>query len=147
VAIAFLLGSLTGFLLKGCQGTDPTIITERVVETDTVIREIHHEPLVVEQAPAEVVYIPQIEHDTVFYETPAFVASLDTVIQQDTLEVDYAFPQHTFSVMLRQQADSIETYEHTVYITRTEIVQRPLWVDILSHTGAIVIGYGAGSLR
>jgi len=137
-----LIGGIVGWYLKPCPCESTSVPVAASVRVDTITKVVTHDPVFVE-GPAHVIYVRDTitRRDTII-ETRPFVASLDTVVQRDTIGVLYRFPQHTFSVAIRQSPDSIR-YE-TRTITMTNYEQRPWWIDALTHVGAVALGYGAG---
>lgn len=113
--------------------------TELKIVTDTLTHIIERRPVYITgKARVEYVYDTLYSKDTVF-QTKAFVAKLDTAISKDTVGIQYAFPQQTFSVVLRRAADSIRYETKTVYVTNT-VRERP-WLEYI---GAAAIGMAAG---
>lgn len=136
VLMALLLGGIAGWFLKpSCEKASNT-----VVRIDTLTKVITHEPVTIASAPARVRFVHDTvyasdtvrERDTVYTSRP-FVATLDTIIDRDTIGIGYRFPQHTFSVALRMAPDSIRYETRTITLTRTE---RPF----LEYVGAFAIG-------
>ena len=141
--MACLLGGILGWALKPCPCDASPVAA--VVRIDTVTKVIEHEPLHV-TAPAVVRYVRDTVtlSDTIIQTRP-FIARLDTVVRRDTLGVEYRFPQHTFSVLLRQAPDSIRYETRTITLTNYE--RRAWWLDALTHVGAASLGYAIGSVR
>lgn len=143
--MAFVIGAIVGWLLKPCPCEGSASIGQSTLEVkiDTVEQVITHPPIYVKSK--GVVLIDTVEqHDTVI-QTHPFVASLDTVVVQDTLNVEYRYPLNTFSVMLRQAPDSIQVEFKTLTLTNTVYEHRPWWIDALTHVGAATLGYAVGS--
>jgi len=118
---------------------DSRIITN--VKTDTIVREkIMHRRIVQWRDSVRVVY-----YGDSIYTTQSFVARVDTVLNScDTLNVSYTYPQNTLSLLLRQCPDTIRTITVSTIQYRTKIEKRPLWLDVLSHIGALGAGLGIG---
>lgn len=143
ICVSFSIGVIIGWLLKPCDCPGKPSLSSVDVRIDTV--------LVVK--PGKNVFIRDVAaHDTVYidtskiYETPGFVASIDTTIGKDTVGVDFRYPDFTFSVALRNAPDSILVENRTLTITNTVIEKRPFWIDVLTHIGAAAVGYAASGL-
>lgn len=139
IIVAFIAGGVVGWVLHQ-PGTHHTESVTRHV--DTVVHTITHEPVIINRAPADTV---TMHHTDTVYQTPAFTARIDTVVLRDTITAEYHFPQHTFSVALKQAADSI----HIEYITNTVTVHRnPAWYEWAGVAlGGLATGYLMGSNR
>lgn len=78
-------------------------------------------------------YITKIDS---FYCTKPFIADYDTVTTaKDTVKLKYHYPELLIT--------DLYVKPHKVeipIITKTEVKQRPLWVDIATHTGAFLLG-------
>lgn len=110
------------------------------VKFDTLYKYIEIEkPTIRFKEVAKIQYI----QDTLYLTNP-FIATLDTVLDLDTINVNYTFPANLFELKLAFKKDSIKTNE--IYVTRyeTKVVERPMWLDILSHTGASLFGFSIG---
>lgn len=140
-----LIGGCIGWYLKPCPCDEASSVQATAVQIDTVTKYLTHDPVHV-YAKARVIYQRDTVHeaDTV-YRTRPFVAVLDTIVKHDTINVEYAFPQHTFSVALRQGRDSIAFEVRTLTITNYE--QRPWWIDALTHVGAATLGYSIAQIH
>jgi hypothetical protein len=140
-----LIGGCIGWYLKPCPCGEASAVQATTVQIDTVTKYITHDPIYV-HAKARVVTQRDTVHETdTVYRTPAFVAILDTIVKHDTIGIEYAFPQHTFSVALRQGRDSISYEVRTLTITNYE--QRPWWMDALTHIGAATLGYSIAQIK
>jgi hypothetical protein len=60
----------------------------------------------------------------------------------------YLFPENRFELMIRQSKDTLfnKTYTNTITETKIEKVERPLWIDILSHLGSFLGGFIFGNM-
>lgn len=124
---------------------------------------------VTNQAPASTItynsykrqYIPVTEfkgvtplpvHDTITYHdsipvyVPSFTACIDTSIQSGTVTMNanvcFEYPSAMFSWNIR--TTPVSTQITLPVIQQQQVANRPLWVDILSHTGAGIVGYYIG---
>ena len=133
---------VTGFIIGeryASKGYGNTYITDTRVVKDTVTKIVERQPIYISTA-AKVEYVRDtILHKDTIYQTKAFIAKLDTAVAKDTLSVQYAFPQHTFSVALRRAADSIQYETKTVYVPVPS--DKKPWLEYL---GAAAVGFGAG---
>lgn len=144
-ALSFLANAL---LFRSCtpEQAKPssTIHTQSVkVETihDTV--SIVRQPIVYSAPASNVVLIRDTQ-----YITNAFVAKHDTIIVKDTIHQEFAYPQMMFSLAIKRTMDSIPIQHQKIFIydtfRTTKTIERPLWLDILSHAGATGIGFVVG---
>ena len=136
-AVLFVIGGVVGWVMRG---DTSSVVTNTTVKVDTLNHVIERVPTVIVNAPAQVDTVRV--HDTL-YSTPAFVAKLDTVVLRDTVQVQYAFPQHTFSVAIRSNPDTVRVPQLTV----TNYERRAWWIDALTHIGAGAIGYAIGGAK
>ena len=135
VVIVFVCGAVIGWFLRG-----ERTVTDTVYRVDTLTHVVEREPVIITNAPATVDTVHV--NDTV-YQTRAFVARIDTVVQRDTVQVAYSFPQHTFSVAIRSNPDTVRVPQLTV----TNYERRAWWIDALTHVGAAAVGYSLGSAK
>lgn len=141
VLVMLLLGVAIGYFALR---PDPTVIYKPYVETkrDTVQQVV--------EVPKEVIRIRQVAtvryvHDTLstmdtIYSTTAFIASLDTIVKKDTLNISYSFPQNIFDVAYHPSPDSIITNSIDVirYIPREKAWHEETWFRIATHVAAIL---------
>lgn len=127
------------YLLRYCEKSqtkntsDIYTITIRDTIIDTVY--IQRKPIFI-KSKAEIKYL----RDTIIQTRP-FEASLDTITtRKDTIQVKYLFPDAKFDLMLRLSQDTLK--QKTIQTSAIEYKKedRPLWLDILSHTGAFILG-------
>lgn len=142
-------------LMTGSFGVGYYFRQEKIVEKhlppqivrDTT-KEIHYkDSIVVKYMPGTIEYI-----DTgSVIETKPFISKADTIIQHDTVHVEYAFPQNSFAFALRMKPDTTKII--TINTIDTKIIDKTpaKWISILSHTGAGLagglIGFGIGRIR
>ena len=126
--IALVVGVVIGWLLK---------------PTETVHTHSEHRDTVVQVQPREVVRLVRVPADTVIVTEHDTVAMLDTIINHDTITVDYSYAHQAFSLLYRPRPDSVVT----VYVTQVKTTERAWWIDALTHTGAAALGYTIGSAR
>ena len=118
------------------------VVKDVVVVHDTLIREIHHEPIYIVEAKADTVLITN--HDTLIVVKP-FIASLDTIVGRDTAHVDFAFPQYTFSVAISRAPDSVQIVTQTIHITNQRVTPWYEYAGCVLAGGAL--GYLAGNAK
>jgi len=78
--------------------------------------------------------------------TAAFIASKDTIISGDTIGIKYAFPQDSFHFKLLPKPIVYKEITKTEYLVNIVKIERPLLIDIASHTGAGLFGGFIGYL-
>lgn len=145
-----LLGGVIASRCSGISSPEPSrnrAVSAVEVKVDTVVTYVPSQPIYV-RGPG------RVRIDTVVRPTEAvpcpelrYTATLDTVVNRDTLSVSYEHPSTTFSVLLRSAPDSVKTVYQTVTVTQLERERRSWIMDVLTHTGAAAIGYVAASAR
>ena len=139
--MALLVGGIIGWIVKPCPCESTPMAAS--IKIDTVTKVIEHEPIHI-VAKARVVRDTITQKDTVYQVRP-FIATIDTVVGRDTASIRYTFPQHEFSLLLKQAADSVRYETRTITLTNYE--QRAWWIDALTHVGIGALGYAIGSVR
>lgn len=156
ITMAILIVAL---LWRGCAGVlgvssllapsqPPEILyrTQTVTVRDTVVVERPRTVIRVVQAPAIVRY--DTLRDTIL-QTPPFTAALDTIIQRDTINARYTFPEHRFDLTLRPRPDSII---FRTMVINSESIRRSSWWETAGWIGlglatGMVTGYVTGSIN
>lgn len=129
IIVSIIIGFLSG---KSCSN-DIKVVKDRVVFRDTIIKEIKLPPLKIVKAKSVI----KIVRDTVI-ETKPFVASLDTVAKDDTVKMQYEFPENNFSLQVMRKPDSIK-FEKLTVIEST--VQKSNWWEKPAYfTGGALLG-------
>jgi len=129
----------------GC-GSNRTI-TKTIVKKDTAYITVPSDPIVIYRTKTKVKYLKgDTVRDTIYYKTPAFVATLDTITGGDTISAKYEFPEHLLSLMVRQKPDSIKTVTIEIETTKTEIDSGPWWKAPAIGLGGAFLGYLVGSV-
>ena len=105
IAISFLTGLLTG---NSCSDT-VRIVKNREIIRDTIIKEIKLPPVRIVKAKPVI----KIVRDTVI-ETKPFIASLDTIAINDTVKMQYEFPENYFSLQVMRKPDSVRLEKLTL---------------------------------
>lgn len=138
--IACAVGIVIGAYLFSTHEHSVSTETKYEVVRDTILYEVHHEPTIITDADADTVIVTRA--DTVIVTRP-FIAKLDTIIVHDTVHAEYAFPQHTFSVAIRQAPDSVRIEQQTVYVKTTEQRSAPWYEYVGSALIGVAVGYVA----
>ena len=143
IAVAF---GVAGWLVRGCHDVRP--MSERI-DSVLVVRitppVIIHDTMRLTRTRTDTVY----RHDTIIrrvgseYIAPPFIATLDSVVGRDTVSATFEYPSAAFRLALRRAPDS--TYTITRYVT-LPCEPRPMWLDVLSHIGAGLVGVGVGAV-
>ena len=126
--VALVIGVVIGWLIKP---VDTVHTTTTNTDTVTVIK------------PRDVVRLVRVPADTVVITEHDTVAILDTIVNHDTITIDYSYAHQAFSLLYRPKPDSVVT----VYVTQVKTTPREWWIDALTHTGAAAVGYAVGSVR
>lgn len=118
--------------------------TEYIDRSDTVYvtKYLQKPPIIIEKEKP----VFQVVRDTII-ETKPFVASIDTVIQRDTVYAEYHFPENLFRMKIDFARDSIQFREVETIKIKVVTIKRPWWQDALMLTGAGAVGFGAGRIR
>ena len=105
-----IIASLFIGLLLGRNCSDKVrIVKDRQVIRDTIIKEIKLPPVKIVKAKP----IIRIIRDTMI-ETKPFIASLDTIAKDDTVKMEYEFPENYFSLEVKRKPDSVRLEKLTV---------------------------------
>ena len=135
---AFLVGRFTA--PKEIQYIDKAVITEKV-KYDTINSIALRDKIQLIDS-GKIVYIDSSK----VIETKAFVSSIDTICKQDTINVKYEYPKNQFYLTVLPRPDTFRTINKLEIRTEIIKIERPIWIDILSHSGAFIIGGGIGYL-
>ncbi len=108
------------------------------IKIDTLFIEKPAEPIIVEKIKPKLIY----SRDTII-QTQPFTAMIDTVIQRDTIRINYQFPENMLDLEIFPKPDSIEI--RNIFITK-EVEKKVEWwqmpAGILS---GVVLGFLIGS--
>ncbi len=118
-----------------------TTSVDTLTEVDTMFKEVIV-PRIKIRTEGVLVY----KTDTVYLTKP-FIATVDTIMKEDTLAVSYEFPQNIFEIDLRRKP--LEEKTIIKYVTITEEVEKPeaWWVHPAWAVGGLLVGYGLGSIK
>lgn len=136
--ISMVLGFVFGYLIFR-NGSNENEWGELSMRIDTIVRIVPAEPLIVERVKTKVIY----KGDTIVEARP-FVATVDTVVKQDTIFARYEFPENLFSLNLRRSDDTLRTV-----MVKTEVVKsegRDWWEGPAIGVAGVVVGYLLRSL-
>ncbi len=139
-AVCLLIGSGFGYVYRGEK-------TNNIYQIDTVYKTMQPRIIYLDTALPKVVYRERsvliydtlniIRIDTLRYASLPFVAVLDTATNEgDSVRAKFWFPENIYTNIYAKP----RTIKVPILTYKTEIKVRPLWIDILSHTGACVIG-------
>jgi len=133
IAISFFIGK--GSVAPTIQYVDKPSITKEITY-DTIEKTVTLKPIYISNKSDTTIIIDNGQVIT----TKPFVATLDTILNGDTIQSKYAFPQDSFYLKLLPKP--LVYKEINTITTKIEIVkvERPTWLDILSHTGAGLFG-------
>lgn len=112
--VCLLLGLGIGFILF--DKNINTIRTEQRIVThyDTITK-------IIERKPLKIRAIGKIKTtDTLPIATRPFVASLDTITENDTIHADYYFPANSFLLNINHRADTIPIVNKKIIVTSQE---------------------------
>lgn len=113
-------------------------LTKNVLIRDTIVEIRHKEPLVIEKAVPEIKYL----RDTVIMTQP-FAATIDTVMQHDTIYIQYRFPENYFSMKLSMPSDTLRMREIVSEIKSDE--SNNWWESALIITAGACVGILIGT--
>jgi hypothetical protein len=140
------IGIMIGWYLKPNKLIEKNVFTT-ITKRDTILDTVYlaRKPIYITRK-ADIIYR---DIDTIV-QTKSFLAKLDTITaRDDTLNLKYLFPENRFELMIRQSKDTLfnKTYTNTITETKIEKIERPLWLDILSHVGAFLGGFLFGNIN
>lgn len=135
---AFLVGRFTA--PKDIQYVDKAVVSEKVIRDTVDNIKIRDKIQLVDSG--KIVYIDSSR----IIQTKAFVSTIDTICKQDTISVKYEYPKNQFYLTVLPRPDTFKTINKLEIRTEVVKLERPIWIDILSHSGAFIIGGGIGYL-
>lgn len=135
--IFLIFGILFGYLMNEYFNIpDREIIYEEIVKRDTVTKYIEHNPIIIKNAKPKIIY----RTDSVFITKP-FLAVLDTVYIRDTIRMKYAYPENSFSLMIRNPSDTIRIPQ----ITKIRTKKENWWIKPIVFLSGALTGYFANN--
>jgi len=138
ILLGMILGLIVSLNITGNPfRTNPVIKTETVTTIDTIYHTLPSDTITIEKMYAKRVYI----RDTII-ETRPFVATIDTVIMNDTIRMGYSFPENYFSLQYRSGVEEIPIPYTT--IIETKIRKRAWWELPVAIVGGGLVGYAIG---
>ncbi len=135
-ALSFALGLAAGCLLNTNNQSIQPQVSQMEILRDTVF-EIREAKRISINAPAKI-----ITKDTVLLLTSAFEARLDTILQTDTIEIIYRFPENLLSLRLAALPDTLARYNLMLLNPKPE-PQVNIWLERLS---IFAFGLGLGAV-
>lgn len=147
IAILVVASFLAG---RSC-GRTPANNNDTTTRVDTVTSYVWHSPITITETKTKLTTrVDTVHHyDTTYivrneggkYCSYPFVARLDTIVDGDTIGVQFKYPEATLSALIKQQPTEIKT----LYVTKTVTTTLPTWQVVLTHLGAFAGGYFIGS--
>lgn len=139
IIVAFIVGRYTAPIQ--IQYVDkPQLITN--IKYDTLTKEIIKAATIINKKADTTIIIDS----TKYIQTNPFVAKLDTICAGDTVSAKFTFPQNDFYLKVLPKPIQFKEINSTIIKTEIIKIERPIWIDILSHSGAFLIGGGIGYL-
>lgn len=129
IIASLFIGFLAG---RNCSGK-VSVVQDRKVIRDTIIQEIKLPPLKIVNIKPLIKYI----RDTIIESKP-FIATLDTIAIDDTVKMQYEFPENIFSLEVARKPDSIRVEKLTVIDKTTDTGN--WWEKPVYFTGGTLIG-------
>lgn len=136
--LAVIIAVFVAFDMGRKMNKPDSSIKETVILRDTVTIIQPAEPIILERVKPRIVYL----RDTII-ETRPFIATIDTVIQFDTIYATYQFPNNIFDLRISPKPDTSRFY--TVYITKEVKRERAWWEAPAYVVGGVVIGFFLGN--
>lgn len=103
VTIAILTTLITLLLIYIFLLSQKDNSVQKIYKIDTIVKIVPHKQIKIIQAPSKIHYIK----DTIILTQP-FIATLDTIIQHDTVFAAFHFPENSISLDVRRQPDSLK---------------------------------------
>ncbi|MCL5990639.1 MAG: hypothetical protein M1419_00870 [Bacteroidetes bacterium] len=129
-----IIASLLFGLLFGRNCSDRVrVIKDREIIRDTIIKEIKLPPVKIVKAKPVI----KIIRDTII-ETKPFIAALDTIAKDDTVKIQYEFPENNLSLEVTRKPDSVRLEKLTVIETAIQDCNR--WEKPAYFTGGTLLG-------
>ena len=132
--VCFIIGFGLANIFLPLKRTQPAVPPEtKTIAYDTVYKLVPAKPIIINKVRPKLVYI----RDTII-QTKPFAASIDTVIQRDTVRAYYEFPVNLFSLDIRRHPDSLRIEKLT--ILQSVEKPRPWWETPAYIVGGILTG-------
>lgn len=112
ISFLFIFGLVIGFILH-CLVSNQNVNNypiETKIITDTIYKELPSKPIIINKVKMK----REKVRDTIIFFEP-FVATLDTILNKDTLKAIYEFPENFLSLELYRKPDSIMFQTITIY--------------------------------
>jgi hypothetical protein len=112
-------------------------INNQIIKRDTVIKYIEHKPININNKKAKIKYIK----DTIISTKP-YEASLDTIINKDTISLSYIYPDNIFNLNINKSIDTLK-YEREIITNNNN--KDSNWFDIaIAGLSGVILGYILG---
>ena len=146
IFIAAIISFIAGFVLSLMLLPEKeTIIKEpivvREIKTDTLIKYVQKKHIVLREAKTKIIVLTD---SLLNCENKPFTAILDTIVDQDTIQVDFKYPDNLISLLIKQKPDSI--YYEKVYLTNTVQGSKEWWETPALISGGALVGFIIGIL-
>ena len=117
------------------------------IRYDTIYKVISAEPIYV-KGNAIIKYktdtLITVKHDTTYLKN-AYTAALDTIVKQDTINLQYEYPKNYFTLNVRQKPDSIQIQRIEIFTIKEK---ERSWYELPAYiTGSIFVGYILGKIK
>lgn len=148
LTIVFIVFLLIGFAAGYWFAPGKIIKGDTIVQHDTSYIIVHQKPDTIIKKANIVKTV--IKSDTLILSNNAdieqFIAYDTLLTRKDTINIAFFYPGALFRYEIFPAPDSIKIIESVREKIRYAPEQRPLWLDIASHTGAAVIAVGLLSI-
>ncbi|MCX6148342.1 MAG: hypothetical protein NTW25_13995 [Candidatus Kapabacteria bacterium] len=112
-------------------------INNQIIKRDTVLKYIEHKPINVNNKKAKIKYIK----DTIISTKP-YEASLDTIINKDTISLSYIYPDNIFNLNINKSIDTLKCEREIITNNNNKDSN---WFDIaIASISGIILGYILG---
>jgi hypothetical protein len=117
------------------------------IKIDTVYKVMPAEPIYI-AGNAIIKYktdtLISVKHDTTYIKN-SYIATLDTIVKRDTINLKYEYPKNYFALNVRQKPDSILIQRIEIFTIKEK--ERP-WYELPAYiTGSIFVGYIFGGIK
>ncbi len=134
ISLAIVISFIIGYNFNG----NITYKNIQQIVVDTLFIEKQSEPIIIKEIKPKLIY----RHDTVIV-TPPFIAKVDTIIQRDTIRIEYFYPENLMNLSVFPKPDSLEI--RNIYITK-EITKSNNWWELPAGIlSGVILGYFIGN--
>lgn len=128
--IFMIAGLILGYFLFNTHNRQ--IQYKEVLIRDTIIKEIKQKPLIIEKTVPKIIYMK----DTIIKTRP-FIAKIDTIIIKDTINAEYRFPEHSFSMYVNRARDTLAIPQ----ITKIKHKKEKWWIKPVVFSAGFITGF------